>query len=89
MLEPYYSLFKKFSDTDRYAELEMDSDSLYLAWSEEKLEDVILPEKRSEWDQLRSKGCTDNFIANELDNFSPVLPVLPTDQVARDLMKGL
>ena len=35
------------------------------------MEDVILPEKRTEWDQLRSKDCTDNFTANATDNFCP------------------
>ena len=49
----------------------MDSDSLYLALSEENLKDVIVPEKRAEWDQLRSKDCTDNFTANATDNFFP------------------
>ena len=49
----------------------MDTDSIYLALSEEKLEDVILPEKRVEWEQLHSKDCTDNFTANATDNFLP------------------
>ena len=71
MLELYYNFFKKFSDTDKYEELEMDTDSLYLALSEENLEDVILPEKRAEWNQIRSKDCTDNFTANATDNFFP------------------
>ena len=62
MLELYYIFFKKFCDTDKYEELETDTDSLYLALSEENLEDVILPEKRAEWQQLRSQDCTDNFI---------------------------
>ena len=71
MLELYYNFFKKFCDTDKYEELEMDTDSLYLALSEEILEDVILPEKRAEWDQLRSRDCNDNFTANATDNFFP------------------
>ena len=71
MLELYYNFFKKFCDTDKYEELEMDTDSLYLALSEEILEDVILPEKRAEWDKLRSKDCSDNFTANATDNFFP------------------
>ena len=71
MLELYYNFFKKFCDTDKYEELEMDTDSFYLCLSEEKLEDVILPKKRAEWDQLRSKDCTDNFSANATSNFSP------------------
>ena len=33
-LELYYNSFKKFCDTDKYEELEMDADSLYLALSE-------------------------------------------------------
>ena len=71
MLELYYNFFKKFCDTDKYEELEMDTDSLYLALVEENLEDVILPEKRAAWDQLHSKDCNDNFTANATDNFSP------------------
>ena len=42
----------------------MVTDSLFLALSEEHLEDVFLPEKPAEWDQLRSEDCTDNFAAN-------------------------
>ena len=71
MLEIYYNFFKKFCDTDKYEELEMDTDSLYLALSEEILEDVILPEKRAEWDQLLSKDCTDIFTVNATDCFFP------------------
>ena len=48
MLELYYNFFKNFCDTDKYVELEMDTDSLYLALSQENLEDVILPEKQAE-----------------------------------------
>ena len=72
MLELYYNFFyKKICDTDKYEELEMDTDSLYLALSEEVLEDVILPKKRAEWNQLRSKDCTDDFTANATNNFFP------------------
>ena len=51
MLELYYNFFKKFCDTDKYEELEMDTNSLYLALSEENLEEVILPEKRAKWNK--------------------------------------
>ena len=71
LLELYYDFFKTFCDTDKYEELEMDTDSLYLALSEENLEDVILPGKRAEWDQLPSKDCTVNFTANATDIFLP------------------
>ena len=49
----------------------MDTDSLYLALSEENLEDLILPEKRNEWEAIRSRDCTDSFSANATGNFSP------------------
>ena len=71
MLELFYNFFKKFCDTDKYEELEMDTDSFYLALSEQNLEDVILAKKRAEWDQLRSEDCTDNFTAYAKDNFFP------------------
>ena len=35
MLQLYYKFFKKICDTDKYEELEMNTDSLYLALSEE------------------------------------------------------
>ena len=71
MLELCRNFFKKFCDTDKFEEVEVDTDSLYLALSEENLEDVILPEKRAEWEQLPSKDCIDNFTANATDNFFP------------------
>ena len=71
MLELYYNFFKKFCDTEKYEELEMDTDSHYLALSEENLEDVIVPGKRAEWYQLRSRDCTDSFTAMATDNFFP------------------
>ena len=71
MLEFYYSFFQKFCDTEKYEELEMDTDSLYLSLSEENSEDVILPEKRAEWDQLRSEDCTNEFSVRATDNFFP------------------
>ena len=62
---------KSFCDKDRYEELEMDTDSLYLALSEENLEDVIFLKRRAEWNQLLSKDCTENFTANATDTFLP------------------
>ena len=69
MLELYYNFFEKFCDTDKYEELEMDTDSFYLALSEENLQDVILPDKRSELDHFCSKFCINNCTANAIDNF--------------------
>ena len=84
MLEIYYNFFKNFCDTDKYEELEMDNDTLYLALSEENLEDVILTKKRAEWGQIRSKECTDNVAAKATDIFSPELAVMPTRNLIRE-----
>ena len=62
----------------------MDTDSLYLALSEENLEDVILPEKRAECDQVRSKDCTNNFTASATDIFFPELAVMSTINMIRE-----
>ena len=71
MLELCYNFFKTFCDTDKYEELEMGTDSFYLALSKQNLEDVFVPEKRAEWDQLRCKNCNDNFTAKATDTFFP------------------
>ena len=54
-----------------YEELEVDTDPLYLALSEENLEDIILPEKKNEWEAIRSRDCSDSFTANPTGNFLP------------------
>ena len=71
MLELYYNFFTMFCDTEKYEELEMDTDSLFLALSEENLEDIIFPEERNEWEAKRSRDCTDSFTANATGNFFP------------------
>ena len=43
MLELYNNFFKKFGDTDKYDELEINTDSLCLALSEENLEVISFP----------------------------------------------
>ena len=70
MLKLHHNFFKNIFDTDKYEELEIDTDSLYLALFEESLRIVFLLGKRAEWDQLRSKNCSDNFTANATDIFS-------------------
>ena len=47
MLELYYNFFDKFCDVNKFEELEMDTDSLYLALAEENLYDCIQPNKRA------------------------------------------
>ena len=71
MLELHYNFFKKFCDTEKHEELEVDTDSLYLALSEKNLEGIILPEKRNEWEAIRPRDCTDIFTANATGKFFP------------------
>ena len=71
MLELYYNSIKKFCDTAKYEEFEMDTDSLYLALTEKNSEDFILPVKRNKWEAIRSRDCTDSLTANATGNFFP------------------
>ena len=69
MLELYYNFITRFCDVNMFEELEMDTDSLYLALAEKELEDCIRPEMRAEWQRLRSNDCVDNFTADAVANF--------------------
>ena len=71
MLELYYNFFARFCDVNKFEKLEMDTDSLYLALAEKKLEDCTKPEMRAEWQRLRSNDCVDNFTADAVANFFP------------------
>ena len=48
MLELYYNFFDKFCDIDTFEELEMDTDSLYLALAHDNLYDCIRPSKKAD-----------------------------------------
>ena len=49
----------------------MDTDSLYRALAEKEPEDCIGPEKRAEWQRLRSNDCVDSFTADAVANLYP------------------
>ena len=68
-LELYYNFFTRFCDVDKFEELKMDIDSLYLALAEKELEDCIRPEMRAEWQRLRSNDCVDSFTADAVASF--------------------
>ena len=55
----------------KFEELEMDTDSLYLALAHENLYECIKPEMRRIWNEMRSNDCTDVFHANSASNFFP------------------
>ena len=64
MLELYYNFFQKYSDENKFEELELDTDFLYLALAEASLEDCIFPEKKAQWTQIHRNDCRDEFIAD-------------------------
>ena len=71
MLELYDNFFTKLCDVDKFEELEMDTDSLYLALVEKELEDCIKPWMRAEWQRLRSNDSVHSFTADAVAIFFP------------------
>ena len=69
LLDLQYNFFTKFCEINKFEELEGRTTSLYLALAEKELEDCIRPEMKAEWEQLRSKDCTDSFIAAAVGSF--------------------
>ena len=69
MLELYYNFFERFCDVNNFEELEMDTDSLYLALSEKELYDCI-QESKTEWELMRTEDYSNDFTANAT-NFLP------------------
>ena len=70
MLELFYYFFYEFCENDKYDEMEMDTDSLYLALAETNLYDCIKEDKKEVWEFLRSEDCNDNFVADTSGIFS-------------------
>ena len=74
LLELFYNFFDKICDVNKFEELEIDTDSLFLALDEENLDDCILPSKRAEWSERRRKDYRDDFRADAKKQlFSPYL----------------
>ena len=71
MLELYYNFSERFCDVNKFDELEIDTDSLYLALSEKKLYDCIRQESKAEWKLMRTEDRKDGFTANATTNFFP------------------
>ena len=55
MLELYNNLFTRFCDVHKFEELEMHTESLYLAIAEKELEDCTRREMRAEWQMIAIK----------------------------------
>ena len=71
ILELYYNFFTKLCDVNKFEELKMDTDLLYLALAEKDLGDCVRPEMRAEWQRLRLNDCVDSFTADALAVFFP------------------
>ena len=71
MLEVYYKLLFKFLDHNLFEEIEMDTDSLYLALGRPTLVDCIHPDRKRKWEELRANDCRDDFEADSIGNFLP------------------
>ena len=71
MLQLYYKFFYEFCENDKYEEMEMDTDSLYLALAETNLYNCIKEDKKEVWEFLRSEDCNDDFAADSCCNFFP------------------
>ena len=71
MLELYNNFFDEFCDVNKFEELEMITDSLYLVLAEKDLDNCILPSKRVEWTKKRSKDCRVDFRLDAKNNFFP------------------
>ena len=71
MLELYYNFFTRFCDVNKFEELEIDTDSLYLALAEKELEDCVKSEMTTEWQKWRSNNCVVGFTADAVANFFP------------------
>ena len=71
MLELYYNFFERFCDVNKFEDLEMDTDSLYMALSGKELYGCIREESIFESELLRTEDCKDDFTANTTTNFLP------------------
>ena len=73
MSELHYNFFTNFSIVNNFDDLEMDTDSLNLAFAEKELDDCTRSEMKAEWEQLWSKDCNHCFSADAVENFFPRL----------------
>ena len=68
LLQLYDNFFTSICDVNKFEELDMDTDTLYLALAEKELENCIRPEMKAEWQRLRSNDCVDSFTVHAVAN---------------------
>ena len=75
MLEFYYDCIDKYVDHSDFAWMEMDTDSAYLALSTDKLDDVIKPNMKNEFEQDKYNWFP-NETTKELKAYNKCMPGL-------------
>ena len=83
-MELYCNFFDHFCGVNKLKELKIDANSRDLALAGEDLDEGILPSKRAEWIEKRSKDCRDNFRADAKNYFSPALAALNIRKTKRE-----
>ena len=69
MLEMYYDFIDYFIDRNDFELGEMDTDSLYIGFTSENINNIIKPEKQEEFNNLINNHCKDIDITPEDRNF--------------------
>ena len=69
MLDLYSNFFDKYDDVTNFGKLEIDTNSLYLAFWEDDLYYHIRPAMKKMWNPLRSEDYRDEFSANSTTIF--------------------
>ena len=69
MLQLFYNFFQLFCDSQKYALIEMDTDTFYMALSEDYVEKLIRSETKLMCEMNRENNCRDDFRAEEHYNF--------------------
>ena len=78
MLELYYNCFKKLCDTEKYEELEKDTDSFYLGCSRKFWKMLIFPNKELNGTSYFLKLALITLLRMQPTVFSSELAVMPT-----------
>ena len=91
-LQLFYKFSEQFCDPQKYELIKMDTDSLYMALSEEKVADLIRPEMKIQWQMNRENDCREDIRGDEHYGFFPrnlsaALEIRPEDTWS--LQKGI
>ena len=74
VIELYYIFFDKFCDVTKFQGLEIDTESIHLAFADKVLYDCIRPAMKQEWKFFRSEDCIDDdILTNSTTIFSLLL----------------